>query len=194
MSKENFIDELRIKLKRLSKEEVDNVVAYYLEYFDDAEKDEAEVIKELGSPSTIASQILSDYAFNTNTKEKSKSGINRVLLIILSIFAAPIALPLAIALIVIIFAMIIVVGALIFTFAAVALTLLLAGVVAFIVGFLVIFQGPATGSLYIGTGLIVIGLGILVAVGVKAIVPKVAILFRNITKSFLSKVNRSKNK
>ncbi|WP_416173794.1 HAAS signaling domain-containing protein, partial [Clostridium perfringens] len=44
MSKENFIDELRIKLKRLSKEEVDNVVAYYLEYFDDAEKDEAEVI------------------------------------------------------------------------------------------------------------------------------------------------------
>ncbi|WP_322395131.1 hypothetical protein, partial [Clostridium perfringens] len=86
------------------------------------------------------------------------------------------------------------VGALIFTFAAVALTLLLAGVVAFIVGFLVIFQGPATGSLYIGTGLIVIGLGILVAVGVKAIVPKVAILFRNITKSFLSKVNRSKNK
>jgi len=185
---------LRIKLKRLSKEEVDNVLDYYLGYFDDSEKDESEVINELGSPSTIASQILCDYAFNTNKKEKSKGGLNRVVLVILSIFAAPIALPLAIALIAIVLAMTIVVGALIFSFAAVALSLLLVGVVACVVGFLIIFQHPATGMLYIGIGLIVNGFGILVAIGVKAIVPKVVIFFKHITKSFLSKLNKSKNK
>lgn len=192
MSKEKFINELRSKLRRLPKEEVDNVIAYYLDYFEDAGKDEAEVIKELDSPSTIASQILADYAFSPDTEEKKTSSLNKISLIVLSIFAAPIALPLAFAFVMVLFAMLIVVVALIFSFGAVAVALFASGIAAFVAGILVFFQGPATGIFYIGAGLIVIALGIFAGIGIKALVPNVFSVIRNMTTSFLSKFNKSK--
>lgn len=192
MSKEKFINELRSKLRRLPKEEVDNVIAYYLDYFEDAGKDEEEVVKELDSPSTIASQILADYAFSPDTEEKKTSSLNKISLIVLSIFAAPIALPLAFAFVMVLFAMLIVVVALIFSFGAVAVALFASGIAAFVAGILVFFQGPATGIFYIGVGLIVIALGIFAGIGIKALVPNVFSVIRNMTTSFLSKFNKSK--
>lgn len=192
MSKEKFINELRSKLRRLPKEEVDNVIAYYLDYFEDAGKDEEEVVKELDSPSTIASQILADYAFSPDTEEKKTSSLNKISLIVLSIFAAPIALPLTFAFVMVLFAMLIVVVALIFSFGAVAVALFASGIAAFVAGILVFFQGPATGIFYIGVGLIVIALGIFAGIGIKALVPNVFSVIRNMTTSFLSKFNKSK--
>lgn len=192
MSKEKFINELRSKLRRLPKEEVDNAIAYYLDYFEDAGKDEAEVIKELDSPSTIASQILADYAFSPDTEEKKTSSLNKISLIVLSIFAAPIALPLAFAFVMVLFAMLIVVVALIFSFGAVAVALFVSGIASFVAGILVFFQGPATGIFYIGSGLIVIALGIFAGIGIKALVPNVFSVIRNMTTSFLGKFNKSK--
>ncbi|MEG0308463.1 MAG: DUF1700 domain-containing protein [Clostridium sp.] len=192
MSKEKFINDLKNKLKRLPKEEVDNIVGYYLDYFQDADKDEAEVLMELGSPSTIASQILSDYAFSPSTKENNKGNLNKVMLIILSIFAAPIALPLAFAFIMVLFSMLIVIGTLLFTFVAVAASLFFAGILVCFTGFAVLFQAPATGAMYMGLGLIVIGLGLLLIVGLKILSPKIYVFISNTTKNCLSKFNKSK--
>ena len=64
MNKAIFMSILKKKLKRLPKEELYNVTNYYEEYFQDSNKSEEEVIAELGSPSIIASQILSDYAIS----------------------------------------------------------------------------------------------------------------------------------
>lgn len=192
MSKEKFINDLKNKLKRLPKEEVNNILGYYLDYFQDAEKDESEVLMELGSPSTIASQILSDYAFSPSTKENNKGNLNKVVLIILSIFAAPIALPLAFAFIMVLFSMLIVICALLFSFAAVAASLFFAGVVVCFTGFAVLFQSPATGSMYMGLGLIVIGLGLLLTAGIKTLSPRIYGFISNTTKNSLSKFNKSK--
>lgn len=191
MNKDKFIEELRRKLKRLPKEEVDNIITYYLDYFEDADKDEAEVLRELGYPSKIASQILSDYAFNSGVGNNKKNNTNKILLVILSIFAAPIALPLAIAVIAILFAMFLVIGSLLLSFAMITLSFILAGVITSIVGALVMVQGPATGILYIGIGLASIGIGVLSGLGVKNLSPKVYAFMKNTTMKLVSKINKS---
>lgn len=194
MNKEKFINELRRKLKRLPKEEVDNVIAYYLDYFQDSGKDEKEVLLELDPPSVIASQILSEHAFNDDyTKDTNKGSLNKLMLIILAVFAAPIALPLSLAFILVLLSLVIVVVALGLSFAAIAGAGFLAGGVTFLAGIVVLFKGPATGLFYMGMGLMVIGVGILVALGIKAMFPIVFSGIRNITNKFLNKFNKAKS-
>ncbi len=62
MSKETYLRFLRAYLiNRLPIGEVEDIMAYYTEYFEDAgEGREAEVMAELGSPEQLAQQILSD--------------------------------------------------------------------------------------------------------------------------------------
>ena len=190
MNKEKFIVELRKKLKRLPKEEVDNIINYYLDYFNDADKDEEEVLKELGSPSTIASQILADYAFS-DTKEKSNNGyLNKIILIILAICAAPIAFPLGIAAIAIVFALIIVGIVLSLTFGIVIITSMLAGVATFIGGFKFLFFSPEAGIFNIGISLFIIGISIMLGIGIKNIAPRVGHYIKKIVRKLLLKLNK----
>lgn len=191
MNKDKFIEELKRKLKRLPKEEVDNIITYYLDYFEDADKGESEVLKELGDPSEIASQILSEYAFNSDVENNKKNNANKILLVILSIFAAPIALPLAIAAIVVLFAMVLVIGALLLSLTIITLAFMLSGVITSIAGALVIVQGPATGVLYIGIGLASIGIGILSGLAIRNLSPKVYTFMKNTTMRLVSKINKS---
>lgn len=194
MSKEKFINELKRKLKRLPKEEVDNIVSYYLDYFQDSGKDEREVLLELDPPSVIASQILSEHAFSDDyNKDNNKGGLGKLMLIILAIFAAPIALPLSLAFIAVLASLGIVVFALGLSFAAIAGAGFLAGGVTFLAGIVVLFKGPATGFFYMGIGLIIIGVGVLVALGIKAIIPILLRIIKKITNKFLKKFNKSKS-
>ena len=59
MNKEIFIRRLRDALSPISDEEIENAVQYYEEYFADAgEENEADVISALGSPETLAENII----------------------------------------------------------------------------------------------------------------------------------------
>lgn len=62
MTKETYLRFLRAYLtNRLPAEEVEDIMAYYTEYFADAgEGHEAEVMAELGSPEQLAHQILGE--------------------------------------------------------------------------------------------------------------------------------------
>lgn len=192
MNKEKFISELRKKLKRLPKEEVDNIIDYYSEYFNDADKDEYEVVKELGSPSAIASQILADYAFD-DTKEKSnKRYLNRIIMIILAICAAPIAFPLGIVAIALIFVLLILGGVLLLTFGVVIFAFMIAGVATFIGGFKILFQSTGAGIFYIGISLLIAGISILLGVGIKNIAPRIGQHFKYIVRKLLLKLNKQK--
>lgn len=60
MTKLEFIAALRAKLHMLSKEEREDAVQFYEEYFDEAgPENEQAVIDELGSPDAVAEKILS---------------------------------------------------------------------------------------------------------------------------------------
>ena len=125
MNQEQFLLDLKKRLRKLPKDEIDNILLYYKDYFEDSEKDYEEVIKDLGSTSAIASQILADYAFDDR---KEKRGIGyKVLLIILAILAAPVGFPLAIAGVAILLAIAVSIGAVLLAFGAVAAGFCIAG-------------------------------------------------------------------
>lgn len=95
MNREEYMAALEKHLRKLPRDERENALVYYNEYFDDAEpENEDRVIGELGSPAKLAAQLRSEYALKGNEQEKKKMPV--VLIVILSIFAAPIALPLVI--------------------------------------------------------------------------------------------------
>lgn len=191
MNKENFIRGLEHKIRRLPMDEVRNIIAYYEDYFADADKPEEEVIRELGNLSTIASQILSDYAFNDDfVQHRRESGKNKVVLTILAVFAAPIALPLGIAALALLFALGIVIFALIMSFVVVAAAFGLAGIAILIAGIMVVFQGTATAIFYMGIGIVLIGIGILAFEGIRALVPRIRLFTNGIMRAFLDKVNK----
>ena len=62
MNKETYLRVLRGRLAyRLTTEEVEDIINYYTEYFEDAGPDrEQSVIEELGSPERLAQQILGE--------------------------------------------------------------------------------------------------------------------------------------
>lgn len=191
MNKENFIRGLEHKIRRLPMDEVRNIIAYYEDYFADADKPEEEVIRELGNPSTIASQILSDYAFNDDfVQHRRESGKNKVVLTILAVFAAPIALPLGIAALALLFALGIVIFALVMSFVVVAAAFGLSGIAILVAGIMVVFQGTATAIFYMGIGIVLIGIGILAFEGIRALVPRIRLFTNGIMRAFLDKVNK----
>lgn len=194
MNKNVFIQELRSKLKRLPKEEMDNALGYYIEYFEDAGIDnEQDVLKELDPPSNIASQILSDYAFKDNeiTVKKSKKGISSIRFVILAILAAPLALPLALTLIILVFTMVLVVGSLVFTFVIMTIALIGSGLFVSFAGAAVMTKSFATSIMFIGIGLTCAGLGLLIGLLVVRLAPKVFRGIANFARKSLTKLKKS---
>ncbi|MPQ43910.1 DUF1700 domain-containing protein [Clostridium tarantellae] len=169
MNKETFIRELNKKLSKLPKEEKESALEYYIEYFNEADiKNDENVDKELGSPSKIASEILANYAIKDNVgkTKASKIRISAIWFIILAILAAPITLPLVIALISIILSMVLVMLSLIFAFGITALAIVGTGFFTIFAGFTVMVQDFATSIMFIGIGLATLGVGILISMAI----------------------------
>lgn len=166
MNRQQFMNRLAAELSKLPKEEIEAAMEYYSEYFDEAGPErEEETIRELGSPSKVATQIKADYAVRQldveNGRQTTKKGLSAILWVILGVFAAPVALPVAIALGAIAFAIFI-------TIFALALSLLICLVAFCFSGIALIFIGIAgLGGSFAG-GLMLIGIG-LVGAGLTAV-------------------------
>lgn len=182
MNRSEFFKRLEQGLIKVSKEERDAALDYYNEYFDDAGvENEQKVMEELGSPVQIAARIKADSAVKRlegETKPSMKKGISAVWLVILAIFAAPIALPLAIGAaglaIGLLAALIAVVIALVVSVAA----FFISGVVVVVAGIAVIATSVPAAIFSIGVGLLVLGvsilLGILVVLAARGIFGSIA--------------------
>lgn len=103
MNRNQFLTKLAAELSILPKEEIEAAMEFYTEFFDDVgEENEEEAIKNLGEPHKIAAQIKADYAvrqIEDESEEKSSSPkkyLSAAKAAILGVFAAPIAIPLAI--------------------------------------------------------------------------------------------------
>lgn len=108
MNKSQFLKQLRYRLEdHLPEEELADVLSYYEAYFDDSEEDEETVAERLGSPASVAEQVLKDAgesARRVTTPPPSPAGRRRwvvpliiaiVLVIVLAIFVLPSTLLLA---------------------------------------------------------------------------------------------------
>ena len=74
MNREEYLKRLSFLLKDLPEEEIEDAIAYYEDYFEEAgEEKEEQVIKELGSPEKIARMIRDSVQGNQASTDQSKS-------------------------------------------------------------------------------------------------------------------------
>jgi len=171
MNKEEYMNSLRNRLRRLPKEDLEKTLDYFEEYFAEAGPGmEAKAIEDLGSPESAAEQIIQNIAL-ANAEEPVKDvkkGINAVWVGILALFAAPVALPMAL----VILAAILVIFILILVFILIILCSFFAGGCVVIAGplsiaasFTLLFSDFPAFLSTLGIGLTCAGSGILILLG-----------------------------
>lgn len=168
MNREEYMNCLQNKLRRLPKEDYDKAIAYFEEYFEEAGPErELQAIEDLGTPEMAADSIIREFAVeNAQKPEKNvKRSFSKVWVGILAICAAPVGLPLALAFAAVMLALILVVVTLIFAVFSVALALAASSVPCILVSIWMMFTSPVNGIATMGIGLIGIGIGIWIVMG-----------------------------
>lgn len=136
MDKNEYLSRLRKKLKRLPPEDVDDALEYYEEYLEDAgPENEAAVMDSWGSPDTVASQVLADYAVKQMKKEPSaRRGLSTIWIVLLAIFASPLAIPVAAVIAVMVLVLVMIIFVVVACVYITAISAAAAGVVTLITG------------------------------------------------------------
>jgi len=165
MGENKFLSELERRLRILPEEERKDALIYHEEYLNDAEEKKETAAIDLGSPKEVAAKIIAEYATSDKNKNKAdgKRGLSVAWAVILAVFAAPIGLPLALAVVITGIALLIVLISLIAAFGATAFALLVAGIGSFLFGFIAVFRSFPLSLMIFGTSLLALGLGILSA-------------------------------
>jgi len=161
MNRNDFISELKKRLRKLPYDEIKEAVDYYEAYFEDAgEENEQAVLAELGTPSAVASQIIASFAVKeADTKELGKKDWRTTWLVILALFASPIALPLVLSVGVVALSLVIVFFAVILSLFATGVAIFISGIASVVAGLLVMIQSFPTTLFYSGAGLVLMGIG-----------------------------------
>lgn len=167
MTREEYMKKLQKYLRKLPKQDYDDAIEYFNEYFSDTDEEgQQKLIEELCTPKEAAADLMYNLLDRkiqeqeTDTEEKkSKKGIT--LLAVLAIMSTPITVPLFIALLAVLLAVAICVVAVIFSDFVAAFSVLLIGGKLLLRG-LVSFPYSLSGTLTItGCGLLGIGCAIL---------------------------------
>lgn len=167
MNRSDFFRKLEEGLSKIPKEEAEAAVLYYTEYFDDAgEENEEKVIQELGSPSQIAARIKADSAVKMleQPAPSVKKGISAIWWVLLAIFAAPIALPLAIACAAVAIGLVIAALGIMIALIVSVVAIFGSGILIIIAGFAVIATSIPTSIFTVGVGLAILGVTILIGI------------------------------
>ncbi|MDR2133151.1 MAG: DUF1700 domain-containing protein, partial [Clostridiales Family XIII bacterium] len=168
MNRKEFMAELERQLARIDAGERAEALAYYNEYFDEAgPENEARVVEELGSPVRVAAQIKADAAVKgMGGAEASsvKKGISTIWIVLLGIFALPIALPVVFAILSAGIALLVAAFAVVGSLLTAAFAVCAGAVLAFIAGVCVLFVSAPTGLFYMGGGLAAAGVALLLGI------------------------------
>lgn len=195
MNKEEFLRILEQNLYKLPTEECEAAMQYYAEYLEEAGiEHEQEAIEALGNPAQIAKQLMADFIVKEAEVKpmKPKQGFQALWIVIVALFASPIALPLAIAIAAVGFAAVVTMVALIFSGCLVAVVMLGTSLVCGVVGIGAMFVHPATGAVFIGAACVLLGVGILSGVLMYVVVGRgIPMIVRGIS-NLCSKAKRRK--
>ena len=154
-----FLAALKKRLRALPKEEREAALSYYAEYLEEGS------VEELGSVDEVARQILEQCAVDSLESKEKKGGLKTLWIVLLAVFAAPIALPILLALAVVILSLFIVIAAVALALAISGAAAVLAGFFAVILCFIALPHSLANGLMVAGAGLASAGLGILLFIG-----------------------------
>jgi len=167
MNRNDFINELKKRLRKLPYDEIKEAIDYYEGYFDDAGvENEQAVLTELGSPAAVASQIIANFAIKEADDENpGKKNWRTAWLVILAVFASPIAIPIALSVGIVALSLVITLSAVIVSFFAAGAAVFAGGLAALISGVLVVVHSVPTTLFYSGVGLILLGIGTSIMIG-----------------------------
>ncbi len=181
MSKKEFLEQLEKLLSDLPEEERREAMEFYVEYFDEAgPEEEQDVVKKFGSPKEVADRIHEELAEkgvigydsngNNTSGEEKKNVWKTVGIVVLCIFAAPILIPLVVAVIsAVISAILAVISAILgvfLGFCGVTLAFAVVAIVLFVTGIMKLFTSPLVGAFLIGLALLFAGISLLLGFAV----------------------------
>ncbi|MBR6402309.1 MAG: DUF1700 domain-containing protein [Eubacterium sp.] len=135
MNKNTFMSEFSRKLRRLPKEDYEDAMRYYTEFFMDSEIDDnTDVTPIVGTVDDVAARILEEFTDKQMDKAVKEGGAKNssraIWYIILGIFAAPIAFPIALTIAILFFTFVVVIFAILFALLASGVAVVVAGFVA----------------------------------------------------------------
>lgn len=172
MTKSEYLAKLDKYLKKLPKEDYLEAMGYFREYFDEAgPENEEEVIAELGAPKDAAHDIISRL-LDEKIVEDEKSPKNKAIIIwiaILAILASPVAIPLILALLMVIITILAIGIAIIAMVLALGVALLTSGVYMLVDSWSYFSIAPSTTALGVGLGLLSLGLALLALLATGAV-------------------------
>lgn len=191
MNREEFLRKLESLLSDVDASERKEALQYYEEYFEDSEKAEADVIKELGSPEEVAHSIREELAEkeivvaqgrtyeSQSGKSQAEAGKSQrsasneskgmepwaVVLIVLAVLflGIPIGVPLLAGGFGLIVGILAVIFALLLAAAICAVVFGFAAVICLVVSIVKLVSAPIVGIILMGTALILMGLCFLAA-------------------------------
>lgn len=192
MKTDEYLRQLSKYLKKLPKADYDDAMEYFTEYFVETDENEAKkLMDELGTPKEAACDIISnilekkiDEKKQVDSDKKSVFGVLWIAL--LAIFALPVATPLLISSLIVMFCVLLCV-------LLAVLCVFLFGVCAVIAGMAVIARAIVTVKFSISSAIMLSGLGI-AAIGVGIIIVLLGVLcvrlFAELTIKFAHKVSK----
>ncbi|MCL2652587.1 MAG: DUF1700 domain-containing protein [Propionibacteriaceae bacterium] len=160
MTIDQYLEQLRHAVRSLPPDDAAQAVAYYDEYLHDASDPDA-TMAGLGTPKEVAAEILADYVGKTDSKPR----IGVLWAVVLGIFAAPVAAPLAIGLFAGVMGLVIGALAIVLALFVTAVSLVGGGLWMVVTGCLVITQSLTTFAWFVGGGLLLVAVGLLAAFG-----------------------------
>lgn len=186
MTRHEYLEQLDRYLRKLPKADYEEAMDYFTEYFDEAGvENEAAVMAELGTPKEAAHDILSQLLDKKMEAPitSPKSQLNLAWVVLLGLFAAPIALPVALVVIALGFAGLVTLLALLFSVVVVGVSFVAAGVYLVFDGLALIGTSLAGTVFGVGVGLAFVGLSLLTAfLGFEAISFLVKALVKGVTR------------
>ncbi len=160
MTKNEFLNELKLRLKRIKRAERNRILQYYSELIDDMTengKTEAEAVETLGSVDDIAKQILIDANAQGNIKNN-----NTWLIIVLAALGFPVWVPLLAAAFAILVSVLAVLFAVIVSIFAVEIAVAGSALGLIFGSFAMLFRGAASTALFtLGGGLVCLALSLI---------------------------------
>ena len=199
MKTDEYLRQLSKYLKKLPKADYDDAMEYFTEYFAETDENEAKkLMDELGTPKEAACDIISNILEKKIDEKKQadsekeqldsdkKSVVGVVWIALLAIFALPVATPLLISSLIVMFCVLLCV-------LLAVLCVFLFGVCAAIAGMAVIARAIVTVKLSISSAIMLSGLG-LAAIGVGIIIVLLGVLcvrlFAELTIKFAHKASK----
>ena len=174
MTRKEYMEQLKKYLKRLPKEDYDNAIEYFSEYFDEAgPENEQQVMEELGSPKEATGELLLNLLQestegkdkeDTPAKRKKSSPGKIILLAFLVLCASPVSLALLVAALGVFIAVVVVIAAVIFSMGVTSIATIAGGVVVAGFGSTLILKSAAATCMMVGGGFFIAGAGILIGI------------------------------